>query len=135
VSLPPDATEADLAGFLVALQDADLVWALGAVMVTLALAFLLKGLAATQGSSTVSVGVTVLGTVWIGLGLGCVLLLRDIPDFGFVVSLAVLLAIFADDTAAYFGGRALGRHKLAPAISPGSVTRSALQPSPSATLT
>ena len=47
------------------------------------------------------------------------LLLRDVPEFGFVVSLAVLLAIFADDTAAYFGGRALGRHKLAPAISPG----------------
>ena len=44
---------------------------------------------------------------------------RDTPEFGFVVSLAVLLAIFADDTAAYFGGRALGRHKLAPAISPG----------------
>jgi phosphatidate cytidylyltransferase len=63
--------------------------------------------------------VTVLGTAWIGLGLGCVLLLRDIPEFGFVVALAVLLAVFADDTAAYFGGRALGRHKLAPAISPG----------------
>jgi phosphatidate cytidylyltransferase len=48
------------------------------------------------------------------------LLLRDVvPEFGFVVALAVLLAIFADDTAAYFGGRALGRHKLAPAISPG----------------
>jgi phosphatidate cytidylyltransferase len=67
----------------------------------------------------VSVAVTVLGTAWIGFGLGCVLLLRDTPEFGFVVSLAVLLAIFADDTAAYFGGRALGRHKLAPAISPG----------------
>jgi phosphatidate cytidylyltransferase len=63
--------------------------------------------------------VTVLGTAWIGFGLGCVLLLRDTPEFGFVVSLAVLLAIFAGDTAAYFGGRALGRHKLAPAISPG----------------
>jgi phosphatidate cytidylyltransferase len=47
------------------------------------------------------------------------LLLRDVPEFGFVVALAVVLAIFADDTAAYFGGRALGRHKLAPAISPG----------------
>jgi phosphatidate cytidylyltransferase len=53
------------------------------------------------------------------LGLGSVLLLRDLLDYGFVASLAVLLAIFADDTAAYFGGRTLGRHKLAPAISPG----------------
>ena len=110
---------AGLAGLLVAVQDGDLVWASAALLATLALAFLLKGLAATLGSSTVSVGVTLLGTAWIGFGLGGVLLLRDTPDFGFVASLAVLLAIFADDTAAYFGGRALGRHKLAPAISPG----------------
>jgi phosphatidate cytidylyltransferase len=115
----PLAGYAGLAGVLVALQEADLAWAVGALLATLALAFLLKGLAATQGSSTVSVGVTLLGTAWIGFGLGCVLLLRDVPEFGFVVALAVLLAVFADDTAAYFGGRALGRHKLAPAISPG----------------
>ena len=115
----PLAGHAGLAGLLVAVQDGDLVWAIAALLATFALAFLLKGLAATLGSSTVSVGVTVLGTAWIGFGLGCVLLLRDTPEFGFVVSLAVLLAIFADDTAAYFGGRALGRHKLAPAISPG----------------
>jgi phosphatidate cytidylyltransferase len=110
---------AGLAGLLVAAQDGDLVWAIAVLLATLALAFLLKGLAATLGSSTVSVGVTLLGTAWIGFGLGCVLLLRDTPDFGFVVSLAVVLAIFADDTTAYFSGRALGRHKLAPAISPG----------------
>jgi len=110
---------AGLAGVLAAVQLSGLLWAVGALLATLALAFLLKGLGGTQGSSTVAVGVTLLGTVWIGLGLGCVLLLREVPEFGFVAALAVLLAIFADDTAAYFGGRALGRHKLAPAISPG----------------
>jgi phosphatidate cytidylyltransferase len=31
----------------------------------------------------------------------------------------VLLAVFADDTAAYLVGRLVGRHKLAPALSPG----------------
>jgi phosphatidate cytidylyltransferase len=115
----PLAGYTGIAGLLVAVQDGDLLWAVAALLATLALAFLLKGLAATLGSSTVSVGVTLLGTAWIGFGLGSVLLLRDTPEFGFVVSLGVLLAIFADDTAAYFGGRALGRHKLAPAISPG----------------
>lgn len=113
------AGHAGLTGTLVALQEGDLTWALAALLATVALAFLLKGLAATLGSSTVSVSVTLLGTAWIALGLGSVLLLRSWPGFGFVVSLAVLLAVFADDTAAYFGGRALGRHKLAPAISPG----------------
>ena len=109
---------AGLAGVLVALQEAELVWALGALLATLALAFLLKGLAATQGSSTVSVGVTLLGTAWIGLGLGCVLLLRDTPEFGFVVPGGA-----AGDLRGRHGGvlrrPRLGRHKLAPAISPG----------------
>jgi phosphatidate cytidylyltransferase len=115
----PLAGYAGLVGVLVAMQHSDLVWAIGALLGALLLAFLLKGLVATQGSATVSVGVSVLGAAWVGFGLGFVLLLRDIPDYGLAAALAVLLAIFADDTAAYFGGRALGRHKLAPAISPG----------------
>jgi len=110
---------AGLAGVLYAVEVSGLLWAVGAILGTLALAFLLKGLGGTQGSPTVAVGTTVLGAMWIGLGLGCVLLLRDIPDFGFEVALAVVLAVFGDDTAAYAFGRLFGRHKLAPAISPG----------------
>jgi phosphatidate cytidylyltransferase len=41
--------------------------------------------------------------------------LADGPRWVFVV----LLTTFASDTGAYFAGRALGRHKLYPAISPG----------------
>jgi phosphatidate cytidylyltransferase len=33
--------------------------------------------------------------------------------------LTVLLAVWAGDTFAYFGGRLMGRHKMAPATSPG----------------
>jgi phosphatidate cytidylyltransferase len=110
---------AGLAATLVAIERSGLVWACGALLATLGLAFLLKGLGGTQGSATAAVGVTVLGTAWIGLGLGGVLLLRDVAEYGFTVSLAVLLAVWADDTLAYVIGRLLGRHKLAPAISPG----------------
>jgi len=46
-------------------------------------------------------------------------LLRDIPDDGRLLMFTTLRAVFADDTAAYFVGRAIGRHRLAPAISPG----------------
>ena len=111
---------AGLAGVLSAVEVSGLlVWAVGALLGTLVIAFLLKGVGGTQGSPTVAVGTTVLGTLWIGFGLGCVLLLRDIPNYGFEIALTVLLAVFADDTAAYAFGRLVGRHKLAATISPG----------------
>ncbi|HSI96863.1 MAG TPA: phosphatidate cytidylyltransferase, partial [Gaiellaceae bacterium] len=46
-------------------------------------------------------------------------LVRDIPEFGFWAVMAVLFTVFVADTVAFFVGRAIGRHKMAPAISPG----------------
>jgi phosphatidate cytidylyltransferase len=94
-------------------------WMVGGFMLTLVLAFLLYGIAETRQTATVTMSTTILGTAWIALGLGHLLLLRDIPEHGRLAVFTVLLAVFADDTAAYFGGRLLGRHKLAPTISPG----------------
>jgi phosphatidate cytidylyltransferase len=53
------------------------------------------------------------------MGLGHLVVLRDIPEHGRLAILTVLIAIFAADSGAYLVGRAVGRHKLAPAISPG----------------
>jgi phosphatidate cytidylyltransferase len=94
-------------------------WALAGFMVTLPLAFLLKGLGGTRGPTTVSVATTFLASGWVGLGLAHIVLLREIDVDGELAVFTVLLAVFADDTAAYFAGRLVGRHKLAPAISPG----------------
>ncbi len=113
------AGHAGLIGILFAIQVSTMTWALGALLATIALAFLLKGLGGTSGSATVSVGTTLLGPAWIGFGLGFVLLLRDIPEHGRLAAFTMLLAVFSDDTFAYIGGRLLGRHKLAPALSPG----------------
>lgn len=94
-------------------------WMVGGFMLTLVLAFLLYGIAETRQTATVTMGSTVLGAAWIALGLGHLLLLRDLPEHGRLAVFTVLLAVFADDTAAYLVGRWLGRHKLAPALSPG----------------
>lgn len=110
---------AGLIGVLLAVQLSGLVWAVAALAGTVICAFLLKGVADTRGSVTVAVATTALGVAWIGIGLASVLLLRDLPEHGRLASYTLLLAIFADDTAAYFGGRVFGRHKLAPSISPG----------------
>jgi phosphatidate cytidylyltransferase len=94
-------------------------WALAGVMLTLPLAFLLKGMGGTRGPTAVSVASTFLAAGWVGLGLAHIVLLREIEVDGQLAVFTVLLAVFADDTAAYFAGRLVGRHKLAPAISPG----------------
>ena len=104
---------------LLAAQAGGFAWIPGGLATTFALAFLLKGVAETRQSATVAVGGTVLGVAWIGLGLVFILLLRDLPVHGRLASFAVLLAVWAGDTAAFFVGRLVGRHKLAPRISPG----------------
>lgn len=113
---------AGFAGALGAILGAKLgggMWMVAGFLACLPLAFLLKGIAGTRRSMTVSVGVTVLGAAWIGLGAAHLVILRDLTDRGRLATITVLLAVFAADTAAYFGGRILGRHKLAPHTSPG----------------
>ena len=94
-------------------------WMVGGFLTTLAFAFLLKGISETRQSLTVAVAATVVGVAWVGLGLAYVLLLRGIPEHGRLAIFTVLLAVFGADTLAYFTGRLVGRHKLAPVISPG----------------
>jgi phosphatidate cytidylyltransferase len=96
-----------------------LEWMVGGFVLTLLLAFLLYGIADTRQSGTITMGATLLGVAWIPLGLAHLLLLRDIPEHAELAVFTVLLAVFADDTTAYLVGRLVGRHKLAPALSPG----------------
>jgi phosphatidate cytidylyltransferase len=103
---------------LLGLQLGELPWFVGGMLSTLLLAFVLYGLSDIRTSATTTFGVTLLGVVWIGFGIGFLLLVRDIPEHGFWALIAVLFTVFAADTAAFFVGRTLGRHKLAPAISP-----------------
>jgi phosphatidate cytidylyltransferase len=69
------------------------------------------------GAGAPGISVTVLGLAWIGLPLAHAILLRDLPHGGALV-FAVLLGTFVGDTGAYLGGRAFGKRKLAPTISP-----------------
>jgi phosphatidate cytidylyltransferase len=95
-------------------------WFLGGILATLALAFVLFGISEARPPSAIaSLATTLLGVAWVGGGLGSLLLLRDLPEHGQLAIFTVLLAVFADDTAAYAVGRLIGRHRMAPAISPG----------------
>jgi phosphatidate cytidylyltransferase len=67
---------------------------------------------------TMSMGVTLLGIVWIGIPLVHAVLLRDLPDHGAALLVDVLVGTFAADTGAYATGRMFGSHKIAPTLSP-----------------
>jgi phosphatidate cytidylyltransferase len=103
---------------LLGLQLGGLEWMFGGLLATFVLAFVVYGLGGVRQSATTSFGVTLLGVAWVGAGLGCLLLIRDIPEFGFWAVMAVLFTVFAADTGAFFVGRTLGRRPMAPAISP-----------------
>ncbi len=104
---------------LVGAEVGGVQWMLGGVLTTLALAFFLKGISEARQAATVAISGTMMGAVWIGLGLGFLILLRDLPEHGRLVTFTVMLAVWAGDTLAYFGGRVLGRHRMAPTTSPG----------------
>jgi phosphatidate cytidylyltransferase len=67
---------------------------------------------------TVSMGITLLGVIWIGIPLVHAVLLRDLPDHGAALLVDVLIGTFATDTGAYATGRMFGSHKIAPSLSP-----------------
>lgn len=65
-----------------------------------------------------SMGVTLLGAIWIGIPLVHAVFLRDLPDHGAALLIDVLVGTFAADTGAYATGRMFGSHKITPSLSP-----------------
>jgi phosphatidate cytidylyltransferase len=61
--------------------------------------------------------VLVMGVLYIGLSLSYLLLIRALPD-GALLIFFVVLVTWAADTGAYIAGKSVGRHPLAPVVSP-----------------
>ena len=92
-------------------------WLLAGLLATVLLTFVMQGLTGASQPATVSMGATLLGATWIGLGLGHIVLIRDL-EHGVLAVFTVLIAVFAADTFAFFAGRLVGRHRMAPVMSP-----------------
>lgn len=112
-----------LAGYLGAVAMVVAAWfegiaGLALVLGPVLLVIFILGAAAPgpAGTAVGGLGVTLFGVVWVGGGLGAIVILREIS---FDTVLAVLLGTWAADIGAYAIGRMIGRRKLAPAISPG----------------
>ena len=92
------------------------------IMLALAASFpLIFAFAAARESHdrvTTSMAITLMGILWLGIGLSHAMLLRDLPDHGAALLVDVLVATFIGDTAAYGAGRLFGSRKITPRISP-----------------
>jgi phosphatidate cytidylyltransferase len=104
---------------LLAAQLGGASWVLPGILSAVPAALLAFFVSSARQHAVAAFAVTLLGVVWVGGGLAYLLLLRDIPNDGRLLIFATLLTVFADDTIAYFVGRAVGRHRMAPVISPG----------------
>jgi phosphatidate cytidylyltransferase len=98
-------------------------WIIG-VLSALVAASLTMALVRPEGEALRSVATTLLGAVYVGMFAGFLVGVRAMPDMASVPRLGpkLLTLFFAlvmmTDTGAYYVGRALGRRKLAPRISP-----------------
>jgi len=72
------------------------------------------------GHSTGSIALSVLAIGYAGLLLSFLVCLRLLPDsqWGMAAVVSVIVIVKLSDTGAYFTGRALGRHKMSPVLSP-----------------
>lgn len=118
-----------LAGELAA-SPGDFVIAAASISATGAIAAGLWMIAAWRGPSPVAaVAYLVIVPAYVGGGLACAVALRGIEltsevdgattEFGLWWLLLTILTVYAADTAAYTVGRLIGRHPVAPMVSPG----------------
>jgi len=73
-----------------------------------------------------SVSATLFAPVYIGLPLGALAGVRNLPGIGREVILLLFAVIVVSDSAQYYTGRAFGRRPLAPAISPKKTVEGAI---------
>ena len=91
-----------------------------AAIVLTALLTMLWSLAPGRGESPASdVGWTLLGVLWIAGGGAAAVSLLTLSEDGVLLLLSLVLIVAVDDIFAYLAGTNVGRHKLAPSISPG----------------
>jgi phosphatidate cytidylyltransferase len=108
---------AGVAGLIAAAAYGDQFQMVLVTVLSVLLTFLLTLPRRDRRHVTLSIAVTLLGILWIGLALAHAVLLRDL-DHGDGLIVDVLIATFIGDTGAYFGGRTWGTRALAPRISP-----------------
>lgn len=94
-------------------------WGLPAITLLAPLVYLLLGLSRDPLSQALpSAAVSYLLLPYVAFTLGVLVVMQSMPN-GPLYLLFLMLLVWSGDIAAYYVGRAVGKHKLAPRISPG----------------
>ena len=72
----------------------------------------------SQDKPLLNISILVFSFVWLGLMLGSLSNLRNLPGIGFKVTIALFLSVWICDTSAFFFGKKFGDRKILPDVSP-----------------
>lgn len=86
-------------------------------MVALTLVSLIVLVVCYPKYSIIDVGLTIFPVLYVGLMFSFIILIRDIQEGEFWIWL-IAISAWGSDTCAYFAGKTIGKHKLAPVLSP-----------------
>lgn len=96
------------------------------VLVVILLRVFLKAFSReTFRESLAMTSVSLLGVIWVGGAGGLIALVRTFPA-GIEATFFLFIVVWANDIAAMFTGKTLGKRKLAPKISPGKTVEGAI---------
>ncbi|MHB8172282.1 MAG: phosphatidate cytidylyltransferase [Thermincolia bacterium] len=102
-------------------------WELGQIIAVLVILIILRMVIGYPEFTPAGAAGTLLGIFYVGWMFAHLYLIRQLPQGqGFHFLLLVIVANWSTDTLAYFTGRALGKHKLAPVISPKKTVEGAI---------
>ncbi|MBC7459838.1 MAG: phosphatidate cytidylyltransferase [Thermoleophilia bacterium] len=88
-----------------------------AMLTCIPLLMVFHGLSSERTNPLAAIVATLAPVAYLAPVGGLVIILRQ-AEAGFDLLLLLIAAVFANDTGAYFTGRAIGKHKLSPRISP-----------------
>ena len=71
-----------------------------------------------EAKPLLNITMLVFAFVWLGLMLGALSSLRNLPEIGFKITFALFLSVWICDTAAFFFGSKFGKSKILPEVSP-----------------
>ncbi len=95
-----------------------LPWDPGQMLLLTTVILLLVGMVKLNAGLMTATAATLLGIVYVALAFGHVLMLRRMEPEGWRLALLPFALTWSCDTGAYLVGSTLGRHRMAPSISP-----------------